>query len=54
MFFWFLIALSTIAATVGLFNLTGPTLGVGLVALGCWLGILARIRMVRTHDGQVS
>ena len=53
MFFWFLIALSTIAAMFGLVNLTGPTLGVGLVALGCWLGILARIRMVRTHDEQV-
>ena len=41
--------LSTICALVGLSSLTEATLGVGLVAFGCWLGILARIRLVRTQ-----
>ena len=54
MFFWLLILLSTIAAGVGLFHLTEATVGVGLVALGCWLGILARIRLVRTEPQPVS
>jgi hypothetical protein len=29
--------------------LTEATLGVGLVAMGCWLGIMSRIRLVRTE-----
>jgi hypothetical protein len=29
--------------------LTEATLGVGLVAMGCWLGIMSRIRLVRTQ-----
>ena len=49
MFFWILVALSLICALVGLSSLTEATLGVGLVAFGCWLGILARIRLVRTQ-----
>lgn len=50
MFFWILVVLSTICALVGLSSLTEATVGVGLVALGCWLGILARIRLVRTQS----
>ena len=49
MFFWILVVLSTICALVGLSSLTEATLGVGLVAMGCWLGIMSRIRLVRTQ-----
>ena len=49
MFFWLLVVLSTICALVGLSSLTEATLGVGLVAMGCWLGIMSRIRLVRTQ-----
>ena len=49
MFFWILVVLSTICAIVGLSSLTEATLGVGLVAMGCWLGIMSRIRLVRTQ-----
>jgi hypothetical protein len=49
MFFWILVVLSTICALVGLSSLTEATLGVGLVAMGCWLGIMSRIRLVRTE-----
>lgn len=55
MFFWILVVLSTICALVGLSSLTEATLGVGLVAMGCWLGIMSRIRLVRTqHTVQAS
>ena len=49
MFFWILVVLSTICAIVGLSSLTEATLGVGLVAMGCWLGIMSCIRLVRTQ-----
>lgn len=49
MVFWILVVLSTICALVGLSSLTEATLGVGLVAMGCWLGIMSRIRLVRTE-----
>ena len=42
-----LIVLSTICALVGLSNLTEATLSVGLVAMGCWLGIMYHIRGIR-------
>jgi hypothetical protein len=54
MFFWILVVLSTICALVGLSSLTEATLGVGLVAMGCWLGIMSRIRLVRTEPRPVS
>ena len=42
-----LIVLSTICALVGLSNLTEATYGVGIVAMGCWLGIMYHIRGIR-------
>jgi hypothetical protein len=49
MFFWILVVLSTICALVGIWHFTSATVGVGLLAFACWLGILARIRLVRSQ-----
>ncbi len=47
MFFWILVVLSTICALVGLSSLTEATYSVGIVAMGCWLGIMYHIRGIR-------
>ena len=44
------IILSVISAIVGLSYLTGATTGVGLIALGCYCGIIARIVQAEKSD----
>ena len=42
-----LIALSTICACIGISSLIEETYSVGIVAMGCWLGIMYHIRGIR-------
>jgi hypothetical protein len=55
MLFWTLIILSTIVVSIGWFFLLTPaTMGVGLIGLGCWFAILARIRLERIRLGKID
>jgi hypothetical protein len=44
-----LIVLAVLAAVAGLLQLSQATLGVGLIAMGCFFGILARIEQARAQ-----
>ena len=44
-----LIILGILALAVGFLSLTEATLGVGIVGLACFLGILARIAQAHEH-----
>jgi hypothetical protein len=44
-----LLIVSTCAALGGLLSLSEATMGVGLIAFGCWLAILGRITQAGDH-----
>jgi hypothetical protein len=46
----FLLVLAVLAAVAGLLQLSQATLGVGLIAMGCFFGILARIEQARSQN----
>lgn len=48
-----LLFLAVVAGGFGLLNLTQATLGAGLIALGCLLGIWARIHQAQAHHRDV-
>ena len=49
-----LVVLALIAAAAGAFMLTQATTGAGLIALACFLGILARLAQARGHHTQLK
>lgn len=51
--FIFLIICAICAGFVGIFLLSQATMGVGIIALGCLFGILARIVQASFHQEQL-
>lgn len=45
-----LMILAILAGVVGVFSLSQATMGVGIIALGCLLGILARLAQAEAHQ----
>ena len=48
-----LIVLSVVVALIGVFSLSEATVGVGLVALACLLGIFARIAQASNYHSKL-
>ena len=46
---WWLIVLSVLALFLGLNYLTQATLGVGIIGIACYFGIVARIAQAHQH-----
>lgn len=44
-----LVIAALVAVAIGVLALTQATLGIGLIAIGCFLGILARIAQASEH-----
>lgn len=51
---YFLIFLALLAAVAGIFMLTEATLGIGVIAMACFLGILARITQAGSHQNELK
>ena len=49
-----LIILALILAGAGIFSISQATLGVGLLACACFLGILARIAQAAKHQEKIE
>lgn len=47
--YWALVVFGALIAIVGTLMLSQATMGVGVVALGCFLGIVARIMQAEAH-----
>lgn len=45
-----LVGLSGLVTLIGFLNLTGATKGVGIICIGCFIGILARIYQASIRD----
>ena len=45
-----LTVLAVIAGAIGVFSLSQATTGVGVIALGCLFGILARLAQAESHQ----
>ena len=45
-----LMILAILAGVFGVFSLSQATMGVGIIALGCLLGILARLAKAEVHQ----
>ncbi len=49
-----LVILAFVAIGIGLFTLTQATMGVGILAVGCFLAILARIAQASHHHNEIK
>ena len=45
----FLVVVSILAAVIGLFMLSSATWGVGVICLGCFLAVLARLAQAKAY-----
>jgi hypothetical protein len=49
----FLLVVSAMMVVYGFLSLTPATLGVGLIGIACWFGILSRISQAETHHHEL-
>lgn len=49
-----LIVIGIIAIIIGIFTLTNATMGAGVIAIGCFFGILARIAQAGRHHNELK
>ena len=51
---WILVIVGSVALVVGVGSLSGATEGVGLIAVACFLGIVARIAQAEWHEREAK
>lgn len=45
-----LVVIAILAVTIGVLSLSQATMGVGIIAIGCFIGILARLAQASEHN----
>ena len=45
-----LVVIAILAVAIGVLSLSQATMGVGVIAIGCFIGILARIAQASEHN----
>lgn len=48
-----LVVIAILAVAIGVLSLSQATMGVGIIAIGCFIGILARIAQASEHNRSV-